>query len=172
MKCLFGVLMCVLALSGVLLSVALGADAAPPSAVSDSSVAAATFLQGTIFPVLTALFMGLVAVFLKKLGEKFGIDTLSQKNNILERLALQGITLAEEKAAQLIGSRAALTGNQKLDVAVGHILTFMPKISPSQAGALVESMLAQISGVGATKDTSFAPGAGYPAAEIISPLPV
>ena len=171
MKCLLGVLWCVVGLLGFVLSSAYGADAVVPVVV-DTGVgsAVAAFLQATVFPVLTALFMGIVAVFLKKLGEKFGIDALTQKNNILERLAMQGITLAEERAAQLVGSRAALTGNQKLDVAVGHILNFMPKVSPDQAAALVESLLAQISGVGATKDTAFAPGASLPSADIISPL--
>ena len=139
---------------------------APPDNVGVAALTA--FLQGTVFPVITALFMGLVAVCLRKLGEKFHIDALSQQNNILERLALQGITLAEERAAQLVGSKSALTGNQKLDVAVSHVLTFMPKISPTQAGALVESMLAQISGVGATKDAAFAPGPG--SAVAVSPL--
>ncbi len=151
---------------------AFAADAAPVATVAAGAGVSelSAFLQGTVFPIITAFFMGLVAIFLRKLGVKFGIDTLTQQNNILERLTLQGVTLAEEKAAQLLGSRAALTGNQKLDVAVGHILSFMPTISPTQAASLVESMLAQISGVGATKDSAFATGPGYPAAEIVTPL--
>ncbi len=168
MKILFGMLGCIVALLGFVMSSAFAADV-PAFVDTGGGAALSAFLQGTVSPVITALFMGLVALFLRKLGEKYHIDTLTQKNNILERLALQGITLAEEKAAQLAGSRAALTGNQKLDVAVSHVLTFMPKISPNQAEALVESLLAQISGVGATKDTAYVPGTatGYPSAEIV-----
>jgi hypothetical protein len=167
MKCLSAVLMCMVALLMFVMSSAYAADV-PVVADTGGGAALAAFLQATVFPVITALFMGIVVIFLRKLGEKFGIDTLTQKNNILERLALQGITLAEEKAAQLAGSRAALTGNQKLDVAVSHVLAFMPKVSTGQAAALVESMLAQISGVGATKDAAFSTGAAYPSADIVS----
>ena len=94
-------------------------------------------------------------MFLIKLGNKFHIDAISQKNNFLEKLAFQGITLAEEKAAQLAGSRSALTGDQKVDIAISHVLHFMPKISATQAQSIVESILAQVAGVGSTGETAY-----------------
>jgi hypothetical protein len=101
---------------------------------------------------------GVLAVFLQRLGKKYKIDALAKKDNILTRLAYQGITLAEEKASQLIGSKSALTGNDKLDIAVSHILSAMPKISPERAKAITEATLAQIPGVGATGNQAFSFG--------------
>jgi hypothetical protein len=139
-----------------------GGDLTPVVAGIDSPAPAAMvgFLQGTLFPVISSLLMGVVSMFLVKLGNKFHIDAISQKNNFLEKLAFQGITLAEEKAAQLVGSRSALSGDEKIDIAISHVLHFMPKISPAQAQSLVESILAQVSGVGSTGDTAYSQGTG------------
>ena len=135
-----------------------GADVVPLAATLDVNPAPAAvvaFLQQTVFPVVGSLLMGVVSMFLIKLGNKFHIDAISQKNNFLEKLAFQGITLAEEKAAQLAGSRSALTGDQKVDIAISHVLHFMPKISATQAQSIVESILAQVAGVGSTGETAY-----------------
>ncbi len=142
---------CTFVWGGDLVPVVSGVDSTAPAAVVG-------FLQGTLFPVISSLLMGVVSMFLIKLGNKFHIDSLSQKNNYLEKLAFQGITLAEEKAAQLVGSRSALTGDQKVDIAISHVLHFMPKISQDQAQSLVESILAQVSGVGSTGVTAYSKG--------------
>ena len=145
-------------LAGMITAVAFGGDPAASLAVASSAPVTnslSAMLQATNFPVLSAFLMGVVTIFLTKLGNKFGVDALTQKNNILERLAFQGVTLAEEKAAQYVGSKSALTGNQKIDIAIGHILSFAPKISPTQAQSLVESTLARIGGAGATGSTVY-----------------
>ncbi|MBE2888964.1 hypothetical protein [Geobacter anodireducens] len=136
-------------------SAAMGADAAAPAA-NPAPAALAAFLTDTIFPVVTALFMGVVTIFLNRLGAKYKIDALTQQGNFLERLAYQGITLAEERAAQYVGSKSTLTGRDKLDIAVGHVLSVMPKVGEASARRLVESLLAQIPGAGATKDIAYA----------------
>jgi hypothetical protein len=112
------------------------------------------FLQASVFPVVTALFMGLLSVFLNRIGQKYKVDALTQKNNIVEQLAYQGITKAEEMAAQYAGSKGALSGDNKLSIAVSHILTFMPTVTQAQAESMVHALLAQIPGVGASGDTA------------------
>ncbi|MFH1027802.1 MAG: hypothetical protein V1791_07360 [Pseudomonadota bacterium] len=126
--------------------------AADPAAVDASSAPAAlaALLRDSLFPLVSALALGYLSLFLNRLGQKYKIEALTQKDNIVERFAFQGIALAEEKAAQLVGSKAALTGVQKLDLAIAHICSAMPKISREQADAMVHSLLAQTSGVGAT----------------------
>jgi len=126
--------------------------AATPAAVSPAPAALATFLRDSVFPLLSALLLGLLAIPLHWMGNKFKIDYLLQKDNAIERLAFQGISLAEEMAAKRVGAMVALTGSEKLDVAVSHILSAMPAVSKEQAERIVESLLAQIPGVGATKD--------------------
>lgn len=133
---------------------AVTAFAADPATVDVSSAptALAGFLRDTIFPLVSALALGYLSLFLNRLGQKYKIEALTQKDNIVERLAFQGISLAEEKAAQLIGSKAELTGSQKLDLAIAHICNAMPKIKREQADAIVHALLAQSSGIGATGD--------------------
>jgi hypothetical protein len=108
------------------------------------------FLQGTVFPIITALVLGLVSLVLNRLGQKYKIQALTERNNFLSRLAAQGVALAEERAAKLAGSVSKLSGSQKLDIAVAHLMSFAPSIKPEQAQNIVHSVLAQIPGAGAT----------------------
>ncbi|GFO67899.1 hypothetical protein GMLC_14780 [Geomonas limicola] len=124
-----------------------------PAAVSSGNVFT-TFLQQSVFPIITALFMGAVSIFLNRLGQKYKVEALTQKNNIVEQLAYQGITKAEELAAKYAGSRAVLSGQDKLSVAVNHILSVMPSVTREQAESMVHALLAQIPGLGASGDTA------------------
>jgi hypothetical protein len=132
----------------------------PADVASPAPAALSGFLRDSLFPVLSALCMGFLIPLINSIGAKWKIEALTQKGNYLERLAYQGITLAEERAAQLVGSKLELTGNQKLDIAVSHVLSIMPKISEAQANDMVHAVLAQIPGVGASGATALAtPGA-------------
>ncbi len=150
MKKLFALLSVVL-LSLVIAAVALAADPVATPAASPAPAALAAFLRDSVFPLITAALLGLLAIPLHWLGNKFKIDYLLQKDNAITRLAFQGISLAEEMAAKRVENMAKLTGSEKLDVAVSHILAAMPAVSKEQAERIVESLLAQIPGVGATK---------------------
>jgi hypothetical protein len=133
--------------------VAIAADtiaAHAPLAASPAPAAAADFLRDTVFPVLTSFVLGVFTLFMNRMGQKFKIQALSDKNSFVFKLAAQGVALAEEKAAQLVGSKAALTGSDKLDIAVAHVLAYAPKLTAAQAQNIVHSVLAQIPGAGAT----------------------
>jgi hypothetical protein len=139
-----------------LFSIAYAADPVAPVAASPAPAALAGFLRDTVFPIISAILMGFLSVFLARLGAKYKIDALTQKNNFVEQIAMQGISLAEEKGAQLIGSKAQLTGNDKMDIAIAHVLTALPKIPPAQVQSIVNGLLARIPGVGATGDKALA----------------
>lgn len=143
----------------IVTAAAFGADA--PAAATPAVSPVPAFLQATIFPLLTALFMGFVTRFLNQMGAKYKIEALTQKGNFLEQLAFQGISFAEEQAAKYVGSKAVLSGTDKLSLAVGYIMKAMPTVTPEQAENLVHALLAQISGAGATGDKALAaPGTG------------
>jgi hypothetical protein len=152
---------------------------APTAAAAPDSLT--TFLRQSVFPVIGALFMGILTLFLTRIGQKYKIDALTQRNNIVEQLAYQGITKAEELAAQFVGSKALLSGGDKLSIAVSHILAFMPSVTKDQAESMVHALLAQIPGTGASGNMSIAsPGltlgslafAGGLGAAEATPLPV
>lgn len=168
-------------LVGVLLLLSCVAFAADPAAAvvpaggSTAPQALSAFLKDTLFPIVGSMFLGILSVFLNRFGAKYKIDALTQKDNFLTQLAYQGVTMAEEKAAQLVGSKASLSGSEKLDLAVSHILSVMPTVSPERARAITEATLAQIPGVGATGDKAFSFGtilsaatAALPAEPVIS----
>jgi len=136
----------------ILLCLSISAPAIAGESSCVASGALAGLLQGTVFPVVTSLFMGVVSVFLNRLGRKYQIEALTKRNNILEQFAYQGITLAEETAARMLKERETLTGQEKLDLAIAHVCSVMPAVSQEQASALIHSLLAQTPGVGATKD--------------------
>lgn len=146
----------------IIAAIGIAVAAAPalaiPDLVSPAPAALATFLQGTVFPIIGSLLLGVLSIFLTRLGNKYKIESLTQRNNLIERAAFQGITLAEEKAAQFIGSQQQLTGSHKLDLAIDYILSVVPSVTPERAQAITESLLAQIPGLGATKDTAISIG--------------
>lgn len=133
-------------------ALAFAADPVAAPAVSPAPAALAAFLRDSVYPLLTAALLGLLAIPLRWLGNRFKIDYLMQRNNAIEQLAIQGISLAQEIAAKRIGSMPALTGIEKLDIAVSHVLQAMPAVSQDQAERIIQAMLAQIPGVGATKE--------------------
>lgn len=150
MKRLFGLLFTLSVLA--ITALAFAADPAVAPAVSPAPAALAAFLRDSVYPLLTAALLGLLAIPLRWLGNRFKIDYLMQRNNAIEQLAIQGISLAQEIAAKRIGSMPALTGIEKLDIAVSHVLQAMPAVSQDQAERIIQAMLAQIPGVGATKE--------------------
>lgn len=133
-------------------ALAFAADPVAAPAVSPAPAALAAFLRDSVYPLLTAALLGLLAIPLRWLGNRFKIDYLMQRNNAIEQLAVQGISLAQEIAAKRIGSMPQLTGIDKLDIAVSHVLQAMPAVSQDQAERIIQAMLAQIPGVGATKE--------------------
>jgi hypothetical protein len=113
--------------------------------------AVASLLEGVVFPVVTAFLLGLVGIVINKVRIKYNLDISAEKQSQLESLALRGIAYAEEKASDYAKNKAkTLTGSDKLDIAVAHILTAMPKISDRQAEAIVNSVLGQVKGLGAS----------------------
>lgn len=159
---------CLLVLSVIVPTLATAADLLPAQLVPEAGLG--TLLQQTVFPVIGAVLMGLASLALQWLGKKYKLEALNAENGFLMKLAHQGITLAEERAAQVIDTKLALNGQNKLAIATGHILSVMPKISEARAQAIVESLLAQIPGVGATADQAYVPGASQ-LGIIEAPLP-
>ena len=126
-----------------LVAVAFAADPTPQQTVAST-------LQQTVFPVIGSFFLGLVSLIVTKIVQKFKIDALTQQNNFLIQIAAQGVAYAEEKAASIIGSKAQLTGSQKLDIAIAYICKSLPKVSQEEAERAAMAALAMIPGVGAT----------------------
>ena len=133
---------------------ALAADPLPAHVVGGTLDVVGPFLQQIVFPVVSALFLALLSIFLNRIGQKYKIEALTKQNSAIEQLAYQGITKAEELAAKYVGSKMQFTGDDKLSVAVSHILQFMPTVTEDQAKSMVHSLLAQIPGLGASGDTA------------------
>lgn len=150
----------------LLVSVAFAADAVVPTA---SSGIMAGFLTGTVFPLLSALLLGLFSYGLKLLADKYKLGILADNNDLLMRVAAQGIAYAEEKAAIYADTKVPLNGNDKTSHAVSYILKAMPKLTPEQAQNAVHAVLAMIPGAGATGANAYVFAAQTPAASTSAP---
>jgi hypothetical protein len=123
--------------------------------LSPGGQAVQSLLTGVVFPVLTALLMGFVGLVLKKLVTKYNLDIDASRQAELEALVGRGIAYAEEKAAALAKEKVkTLTGNDKLDIAIAHIVEASPKVSQAQAEKLVHTVLGKMYGVGASGTTA------------------
>lgn len=125
-----------------------------PAAIVPAPTNFSLLMSQTLLPALAALALGILTRFLNQLGAKYKIESLTQTDGFLQSLAAQGIAKAEELAATYVNSKAALSGTDKLSIAVNYIIGVMPKVTPEQATSLVHAMLAKIPGVGATGDTA------------------
>ena len=118
-------------------------QAAGPDAVKE-------LLDKVVFPVFTGLILSLLSILLHRVSAKYKLDILTANQGLIEKAALQGIALAEEKAAKNIEFK--LSGNQKLAIAVDHMRDIIPTITVDQARNVIDGMLARIPGLGATKE--------------------
>lgn len=129
------------------LLIATAGFAADPS-VSDGL---ASVWSGIVVPVLASLLLGLVALVLDKLRRKYNLQISSETQEYLESIAARAIALAEEKGAAYIKAEVKqITGREKLDIAIAHILEAAPKLTREQADNLVHMALARIHNAGAT----------------------
>jgi hypothetical protein len=141
-------------------TVAFAADPLPAhSPIAEA--AAGSFVQaltGTVFPLLAAGIVGLVGWAFRKLAVKWHMEGLLVHQDLVEKAALQGISLAEERAAAMVKNSLAqkLTGREKLALAIGHVTSVVPNVSIDQATNIVKALLARIPGVGATGDSAVA----------------
>jgi hypothetical protein len=132
-----------------------------PLVTSPAPSALVGFLQDTVLPVVAAFVLSVFTLFMQRLGTTYKIQALTDQNSFVFKLAAQGVALAEEQAARLAGSVSALSGSDKLSIAVNHILAFFPKLTIDQAKDVVHSVLAQIPGAGATGEAvTLLPGDG------------
>lgn len=119
-----------------------------PNPVGD---ALAHLLSANVFPLIAAALSALVGIVLDKIRKKYNLDISAKHQEQLEAFARQGIALAEEKAAAFLKANATrLTGQNKLDLAISHVIAMSPAITIEQADALVHSVLARTVGTGAT----------------------
>lgn len=115
--------------------------------------AVAGIWSGVVIPVLSAACLGVLGLVLDKLRRRYNLQIDIDSQKYLEGLAQRAVALAEEKgAAYLKANITKITGRDKLDIAIAHILTAAPKLSREQADNLVHTALARVKGAGATGD--------------------
>lgn len=143
MKTLLGLFMW----SMVLVTIAFAAETTPAAEVVLS------FLNAVVFPVASAFILGMIGVVVDKIRVKYNLKISQEQEALLETYALQGIALAQEKAAAYAKKKIKiLTGSEKLDIAVNHMMSVVPKITPAQADKVVHAVLGKTVGAGATGD--------------------
>jgi hypothetical protein len=125
--------------------------AAPAWAGDTLTLAVVDFVAGTVMPLVAAVVAAFAVIALRKLADKFGMESLLAQEDRLQDLARQGVALAEELAARRLKEKELkLPGGEKLNIAVAHILSLAPEISRAQAENLVEAMLGMTFGAGAS----------------------
>lgn len=139
-------------------TVAFAADPLPAhSPIAEAAAGSfVAMLNGTVFPVLAAALVWFVRLGVNKLAAKWHMEGLLAHQNLLEQVALQGISLAEEKAARFAKETLAqkLNGREKMSIAIEHVTNAVPNVTADQARNIVNALLARIPGVGATGDTA------------------
>lgn len=131
--------------------VAFAAEAVAPAAPSGLTQGVLDLLNQVLFPVFGGFFLALLSLAVKKLSAKLGNDILVQNQQLLEAVALQGLSWAEERAAAALKHKGlTLTGSDKMDMALGHVLSSLPAVPQERARAVIESLLARTVGVGST----------------------
>jgi hypothetical protein len=105
-------------------------------------------------PLFSAFVLGLLSILLQRLAKKYHLDFLVQNQQLIDGWALKGISYAEEQAAKAMKNSQTLKGEDKLRLAVAYVIDKMPAVSEDEAKRIIESLLAQIPGLGATKATT------------------
>jgi hypothetical protein len=109
-----------------------------------------TFFVQVVFPILSAVIMVLISLVMKRLADKYGMEELLNHQNHIEALAMAAIGYAEEIAAVRLKNRETITGNFKMDTALGWLMSRSPEMSVEDAQQWIEAMLARTYNAGAT----------------------
>lgn len=136
----------------MMLVIAIAAQAGTGGVISAEAGADAVkaLLDKVVFPIFSGLVLSLLSILIHRISSKYKIDILTANQELIEKAALQGISLAEEYAAKQVGDK--VSGNAKLLLAIKHVQTIVPTIEYDQARNVIDGMLARIPGVGATKE--------------------
>ena len=119
-----------------------------------------------IFEVLSTIAATVVLYISKRIGDKIGVDAQKISEEVLMRAAERAVSYAEERSEKKIKElNEALTGNEKLQEALSFIDEVVPKDIQRKIGGQfeakavkeIESALARIEGIGATKLKSYMP---------------
>lgn len=132
----------------VILLQAVAARAAENNPVGE---ALSGFLADVIFPVISAFLVGMVGVILNKIRQKYNLEIDEQMQGNLEIMARNSVAYVEERVAAFAKQDVtAITGREKLDMAITYMLDAAPGISTEQADRLIHSALGQVADAGAT----------------------
>lgn len=122
-------------------------------AVDDVNTNISNFLINVVFPALSAVVLTFVSLILNKLKDKYQIEVSNKHREMILTVVKDGIAYAEENAAHFVTNGGTkITGNTKLSMAVNYVLKNMPKLKREDVENYINSVLAQTSDVGATKE--------------------
>lgn len=108
-------------------------------------------LQKVVFPVLGGLILALLSIAIRWLSVKLKTDVLLKQQEYIEKLALQGIAYAEERAADKVKKGVdKISGVEKMAFAIKFVNDIAPKIDMKAAQKAIEAKLGQVKGAGAT----------------------
>jgi len=103
-----------------------------------------------VFSVAALVIAPLAVALVARLLRKVGLSLDAEKQAKIEKIARDGILLAEEKAARLVKAKLRpMLSSEKLAMAMKHLLDQVPGISTDEAELIVTQELPKV-GVGAT----------------------
>lgn len=133
----------------MLTSIGWAADAVAPSPTADLIVA---FLDQVLFPFVGGLLAILISVVLVKLRQKYNLDISAQTESVIIQTAYRAVQATEEFAAAKVKDGVKISSLDKHEKALGMIREALPTLTPSEAEVYLRAALANIKGMGATKE--------------------
>jgi len=110
------------------------------------------FFIEVVFPILGAVVLSLIGLVIKKISAKLGNEEILKHQTQIEELAISAIGYAEEKALERMkkGPQDKITGEQKLDMAIGWLMSKAKAVDRDQAREWIEGTIPKLAGMGAT----------------------
>ncbi len=125
------------------------------------------FLTQTAFPVIEAIALIAVNVLIVYLAKKFRIEGILKHRESMEKITLDAISYAEEKAEEFVKIRGQdnegrnrLNSADKMNLAISRVMDSIPRISREDARNYIENMIGQVEGVGSTGKTAIKKSGG------------
>lgn len=112
------------------------------------------FIIETVLPVLGALVLSFGTLIAKRINDKYKLDLSLKTQIVLEQTSIRAVKYAEEYAAKKvkssIGGSAKISGNEKMEFAINHVLKAVPKVDIGEAKQYIDAAIAGMSGLGST----------------------
>ncbi|MGE4319641.1 MAG: hypothetical protein AB7E96_12155 [Deferribacterales bacterium] len=109
-----------------------------------------SLLDGVVIPSVVGIVGVLVALLLKRLETRYGIQVKAENQQYIRTMAEEAVQYVAEIAAAKAKTKLGMSSEEKKQTAIEKLKTAVPSLAYKEADEAIHAALARVVGAGAT----------------------